>query len=63
MLRFSQHTLKLLFQYYGNRAKLRLIGREDDLVTLNKKALQIARDVADRTGTLMAGNICNTSEY
>ena len=27
------------------------------------KALQIAREVADETGTLMAGNICNSTIY
>lgn len=27
------------------------------------KALEIAREVADETGTLMAGNICNTTVY
>ena len=28
---------------------------------INKKALQIAREVADETGTLMAGNLSNTT--
>ena len=52
-----------ILQYYCHRAKMRLIGREDDLVRINKKALQIAREVADETGTLMAGNLCNTNIY
>ena len=30
---------------------------------LNIEALCLAREVADQTGTLMAGNICNTSVY
>ncbi|XP_067675735.1 betaine--homocysteine S-methyltransferase 1-like isoform X1 [Haliotis asinina] len=51
------------FTYYGHRAKMRMIGREDELETLNLAALEIARDVADRTGTLMAGNLCNTTIY
>lgn len=51
------------FTYYGHREKLRLIGREDDLEKLNRIALKIAREVADETGTLMAGGICNTGIY
>lgn len=51
------------FTYYGNREKLRSIGREDDLEPLNRTALRIAREVADDTGTLMAGNICVTGVY
>ncbi|XP_069101731.1 betaine--homocysteine S-methyltransferase 1-like isoform X1 [Argopecten irradians] len=53
----------LAFTYYGHREKLRHIGRESDLEKLNVKALKIARQVADDTGTLMAGNICNTCMY
>lgn len=51
------------FTYYGHREKLRVIGREDVLEPMNRKALQMARQVADETGTLMAGNICNTTVY
>ncbi|XP_060084166.1 betaine--homocysteine S-methyltransferase 1-like [Ylistrum balloti] len=51
------------FTYYAHREKLRLVGREDDLEKLNKTALKIAREVADNTGTLMAGNISNTGLY
>ncbi|KAK6171119.1 hypothetical protein SNE40_019375 [Patella caerulea] len=53
----------LAFTYYGHREKMRLIGKEHLLEKLNVDALKIARDVADRTGTLMAGNICNTTIY
>ena len=53
----------LAFTYYGHREKLKLIGREHDLVDLNVKALRLARGVADRTNTLMAGNICNTTIF
>ena len=42
---------------------MRLIGREDDLEKVNRNALKIARQVANDTGTLMAGNICNTTIY
>ena len=51
------------FTYYGHRAKLRLIGREKDLEPMNRQALAIARKVARSTGTLLAGNICNTTTY
>ncbi|KAK3102274.1 hypothetical protein FSP39_010105 [Pinctada imbricata] len=53
----------LAFTYYAHREKLRLIGRENDIEAVNMKALKIAREVADETGTLMAGNICNTTVY
>ncbi|KAH9503692.1 S-methylmethionine--homocysteine S-methyltransferase bhmt2 [Bulinus truncatus] len=49
--------------YYGHREKLRLIRREDELESMNKRALSIARDVARSTGTLFAGNICNSTIY
>ncbi|KAL5013154.1 hypothetical protein ScPMuIL_007424 [Solemya velum] len=55
--------VNLAFTYYGHREKLRAIGKEDQLEALNVKALKIAKDVADSTGTLMAGNICNTIGY
>jgi methionine synthase I (cobalamin-dependent) len=42
---------------------LRSIGREDDLERMNKAALRMAREVADETGTLMAGNINGTGVY
>ncbi|MGB9185941.1 MAG: homocysteine S-methyltransferase family protein [Solirubrobacteraceae bacterium] len=51
------------FTYYAHREKLRLIGREDALETINRQALAIAGDVARRTGTLLAGDICNTNVY
>jgi len=49
--------------YYVHREKLRVIGREKDLVPMNRIALQIARKVARRTHTLFAGDICNTNIY
>jgi betaine-homocysteine S-methyltransferase len=49
--------------YYVHREKLRVIGREKDLVPMNRAALAIARKVARRTGTLFAGDLCNTNIY
>lgn len=51
------------FTYYGHRAKLRLVGREKDLEPMNRQALRIAKKVAKETGSLLAGNICNTTAY
>ena len=51
------------FTYYGHREKLRLIGREKDLEPMNRMALKIAKKVAKDTGTLFAGNICNSTVY
>ncbi|HYX02198.1 MAG TPA: homocysteine S-methyltransferase family protein [Reyranella sp.] len=49
--------------YYVHREKLRLIGREKDLEAMNTSALRIARKVARETGTLFAGDICNTNIF
>lgn len=49
--------------YYVHREKLRVIGREKDLVPMNRTALRIAKKVARATGTLFAGDICNTNIY
>src|SRR6185369_8742476 len=43
--------------------KLRVIGREGDLEPINRRALEIAKAVADETGALLAGDICNTNVY
>jgi hypothetical protein len=51
------------FTYYGHRAKLKAIGKEDQLEKLNRNALAIARGVAGGTETLLAGNLSNTWEY
>src|SRR5258708_24586479 len=51
------------FTYYAHREKLRVIGREKDLEKINKQALKIATKVAKENGSLVAGNICNTSVY
>lgn len=49
--------------YYVHREKLRVIGREQDLEAMNRIALDIAKKVAQRTGTLLAGDLCNTNIY
>lgn len=49
------------FTYYGHREKLRVIGKEELLEPLNRNALKIAKEVARESGTLFAGNICNTN--
>src|ERR671930_548512 len=49
------------FTYYAHRAKLKIVGREKDLARINRTALTIARKVARTTGTLLAGDICNTA--
>jgi betaine-homocysteine S-methyltransferase len=51
------------FTYYGHRQKLRVIGKEDILEPLNRQALTLAARVARETGTLLAGNVCNTNVY
>ncbi len=51
------------FTYYAHREKLRLIGKEHMLEQLNRDALQIARDVAQETSSLFAGDICNTNIF
>ncbi|MGH6942963.1 MAG: homocysteine S-methyltransferase family protein, partial [Geminicoccaceae bacterium] len=51
------------FTYYGHREKLKVIGKEDILEPLNRQALQIAKEVADESGTLLAGDLSNTNVY
>ncbi|MGP8034444.1 MAG: homocysteine S-methyltransferase family protein [Steroidobacteraceae bacterium] len=49
--------------YYVHREKLRVIGREKELAPMNRAALRIAKSVARRTGTLFAGDLCNTNVF
>src|SRR6516164_1761403 len=51
------------FTYYAHREKLRVIGREGDLERINKTALTIAKGVADESGALFAGDLCNTNVF
>ena len=40
-----------------------MIGRENELENFNRRALRLARQVADEKSVLMAGNICNTAIF
>ena len=51
------------FTYYGHRAKLRAVGREELLEELNRKAVALAGEVAREGGALVAGNLSNTWEF
>jgi methionine synthase I (cobalamin-dependent) len=51
------------FTYYAHREKLRVIGKEDLLEEMNRNALALAKEVADETGALFAGDICNTNIF
>ena len=55
--------MSISIQYYAHRKKLRDIGREDDLERLNRNALRLAREVAEASGSLLAGGICDTGLY
>jgi len=49
--------------YYGDREKLKTIGREGDLEALNRQAVRLAKEIAAEGEALVAGNICNTWVY
>src|SRR5262249_20260807 len=49
--------------YYAHRGKLRQLGRESELETMNRQAVRLARQVAAEGGALVAGNVCNTWAY
>jgi betaine-homocysteine S-methyltransferase len=51
------------FTYYAHREKLQTIGKEHLLEPMNRQALAIAREVAEDTGALLAGDICNTNVF
>ncbi len=51
------------FTYYAHREKLRLIGKEDLLEELNRRALELAREAAGETGALFAGDLSNTNVF
>jgi betaine-homocysteine S-methyltransferase len=51
------------FTYYAHREKMRIVGKEHLLEEINRQALAIAKEVATETGTLLAGDICNTNVY
>jgi betaine-homocysteine S-methyltransferase len=49
--------------YYAHREKLRVIGKEHLLEPINREALRIAKEVAQETGTMLAGDLANTNVY
>jgi betaine-homocysteine S-methyltransferase len=51
------------FTYYAHREKMRIVGKEHLLEELNRQALALAKEVAEETGALFAGDICNTNVY
>jgi betaine-homocysteine S-methyltransferase len=51
------------FTYYAHREKLRILGKEELLEPMNRQALALARAVADESGALFAGDICNTNVF
>ncbi|MDN5860457.1 MAG: homocysteine S-methyltransferase family protein [Pseudonocardia sp.] len=53
----------LAFTYYAHREKLRVIGKDHLLESMNRQALEIASTVARDTGTLLAGDVCNSNVY
>jgi betaine-homocysteine S-methyltransferase len=42
---------------------MRIVGKEHLLEEINRQALQLAKDVADESGALFAGDICNTNVF
>jgi len=51
------------FTYYAHREKLRIIGKEELIERINRQALALAKEVAEESGALIAGDICNTNVY
>jgi betaine-homocysteine S-methyltransferase len=51
------------FTYYAHREKMRIVGKEDLLEEINRQALAIAKEVADESDALLAGDVCNTNVY
>ena len=53
----------LAFTYYAHREKLRVIGKEGALEEMNRTALRLAREAAQGSGALVAGNVSNSNIY
>lgn len=49
--------------YYAHREKLKVVGRENDLEEINRRALRLAKKAAISSHALVAGNLCNTWAY
>lgn len=52
-----------LMQYYTHRKRMGMVGKADETEHINRVALKIAREVAEDTGTLLAGGISNTDLF
>ncbi len=63
MYEYWSRSSFLVRQFYCYRSKMKQIGREDEVEKINRQALRIARQVADKTGRLMAGSLCNNTMY
>lgn len=53
----------LALTYYGHREKMKAVGREGDLESLNRVAVRLAREVAAESNALVAGNLSNAGVY
>ncbi|MBA2474576.1 MAG: homocysteine S-methyltransferase family protein [Actinobacteria bacterium] len=51
------------FTYYLHREKMRIVGKEHLLEAINRKALEVAKEVAAESDALFAGDICNTNVF
>jgi betaine-homocysteine S-methyltransferase len=49
--------------YYAHEEKLKVVGLTSALKEINSQAVKIARQVANKYKTLVAGNLCNTWAY
>lgn len=49
--------------YYAHREKLKAVGRENELESMNRTAVKIAKKIAKEGDAYVAGNICNTWAY
>src|ERR1700732_4276810 len=49
--------------YYAHRERLKVLAKEHLLEELNRRALELAREVADETGALFAGDLSNTNVF
>ena len=50
-------------QYYTHRQRMAMVDKEDETEKINRIALGIAREVAEDTGTLLAGGVSNTDLF
>jgi betaine-homocysteine S-methyltransferase len=51
------------FTYYAHREKMRMVDKEHLLEQINRQALAIAKEVAEESDALLAGDICNTNVF